>query len=792
MKRSELSRVLDHLESSPHYKHCITAKKSLAAQPGEYRDFPSDLSDPLKEVLIQKGIPRLYSHQEEAFRRAQAGDDLVIITPTASGKTLCYDLPVLDALLKDPTKRSLYVFPTKALAQDQYAGVQDLLDGMQSKYRAYTYDGDTPADVRGVIRKRAHIVITNPDMLHTGILPHHTKWSGFFSNLVFVVIDEMHTYRGIFGSHMVHVLGRLQRICAHYGSRPRFLFSSATIANPDELAEKLLGRRSVLIRRSGAPQGEKIFYFVNPPVIRKELGLRQSAQTMVRRVAVRFLRKGISTIVFTTSRLTVEILTKYLKDAFGKLGPGQEKRIRGYRGGYLPKLRREIEKGLREGEIKGVVSTNALELGVDIGSLEASILCGYPGSIASTWQQAGRAGRRAGLSCAILVARSTPLDQFIIHHPEYFFGLSPEHARLNPENLSIWVSHIKCAAFELPFQTGETFGGSDLEAILDYLVEHRILSKSGDRWYWAEAAYPADQISLRTISSENFLVLDRSSGNRVVAEVDFQSAPTTIYPGAIYMVESLQYKVEDLDFKNRRAYVRPEGVDYFTEAISYTNVKVLGVFSSDRPEGDLGRPEFCEGEVHVVNHVAGFKKLKFYSTENLGYGEIALPDQEMHTTAFWITIRPEDFGEIGLTLTELLEAIAGVGYAMQHMASFLLMCEPRDLGRCIGDPYLNWFLRESSIPNSGQPPGGWFPECEEETKGFRPTMFLYDAYPGGVGLSSSLFRMRKELLEGTRSMILGCTCKHGCPSCVGPYTELGEGVKQAAGRLLTWMIFGKS
>ncbi|MEW6441717.1 MAG: DEAD/DEAH box helicase [bacterium] len=790
MKDNELSRTLDHLETSPRFKPCIAAVKTLPPQLGEYCDFPLDLSPSVRKVLADRGISRLYSHQAEAFRRVREGEDLVVVTPTASGKTLCYNLPVLDTLLREPAKRAIYLFPTKALAQDQHAELQSLIEALDSGHKVHTYDGDTPSQVRSIIRKRGHIVLTNPDMLHTGILPHHTKWNVFFSTLAFVIIDEMHSYRGVFGSHMVHVIRRLLRICRHYGSAPRFLFCSATIANPEELAEKLLGRPVGVIRRSGAPTGEKKFYFVNPPVVQKEIGLRESAQSMAQWIAVQFLRKGISTILFTTSRLSVEVLTKYLKDAFRKSGPANERLIRGYRGGYLPDLRREIEKGLRAGDIKGVVSTNALELGVDIGTLETSILCGYPGSIASTWQQAGRAGRRMGQSCAMVVARSSPLDQFIVQHPDYFFGRSPEHARLNPENLSVRLSHIKCAAFELPFQKGEDFGGPDLEAILDVLAENKILSKLENRWYWAEEAYPADQVSLRTISSENFLVLDRSCGNRAVAEVDFESAPMTIYPGAIYMVESVQYRVEDLDFKNRRAFVRPETVDYFTEAISYTNIKILDVFSSEPRNREKGRAGFHEGEVHVLNHVAGFKKLKFYTMENLGYGEISLPDQEMHTTAFWITVSSEDFEEIGLSVPQLLHALAGVGYAMQHMASFLLMCEPRDLGRCIGDPYLDWFPRGRqggmAFPGSASWPG----EDASQVEGFQPTLFLYDSYPGGVGLSASLFSLRVELLEGTRSLIRRCGCKEGCPSCAGPYTELGEGTKQAAGRLLDWMISG--
>jgi len=791
MKRRDLSKVLDTLEDAKFFAPCVTAKVCLPPHAGEYADFPEGLSKELKTALSERGFKNLYSHQAEAFRRAKAGEDLIVVTPTASGKTLCYNLPVLNAIDRDPTSRALYLFPTKALAQDQLAEFEGLVRGLKAPVKAYTYDGDTPGDIRRAIRKKAHVVITNPDMLHAGILPHHTKWNEFFRNLSFVVIDETHTYRGVFGSHMVNVMRRFHRICRHYGSRPQFICCSATIANPQEVANRLVEREVHLIDRNGAPRGEKRFYFVNPPVVQKELGLRTSPLSMAQRISGEFLRSGISTIVFTTTRLNVEVLTKYLKDLFRKPGTGDEQRIRGYRGGYLPNLRREIEKGLREGKIKGVVSTNALELGVDIGSLEACILSGYPGSIASTWQQAGRAGRKTGLSCAVLVSRSTPLDQFIIRNPDYFFGRSPENARMNPENLTILLSHIQCAVFELPFQRGETFGEAELEEILDFLAEKRVLRRLGDSWYWAEDSYPADRISLRSVAAENFVVLDRSTGNRVVAEVDFESAPLTIYPGAIYMVESQQYQVEELDHHNRKAYVTPVTADYYTEAVLYTHLKILDVFLSDPEEGKRGGSRFQEGEVHVVNHVAGFKKLKFYSVENLGYGEVSLPDQEMHTTGFWITVPPEEAHEFGLSVQELLEALAGAGYAMQHMAAFLLMCETRDLGKCIGDPYLQWFFpAETDRIRQDRPPVNeeGMPFHENGDRGFQPTLFLYDAYPGGVGLSSYLFSRRDELLSGTLSVVERCGCSNGCPSCVGPPGAVGEKAKQDAVRLLKWMI----
>ena len=781
MKRIDTARVLEELERSRFFKPCVTARVCQEPREGSFSDFPDEVGDTLKDLLRLKGVQRLYSHQLEAYQHLKAGRDVVVVTPTASGKTLCYNLAILDKALVDPSVRALYLFPTKALAQDQLAEIRSLTEGSGRQIKAYTYDGDTPPHIRRQVRTEAQVVITNPDMLHTAILPHHTRWNRFLSRLEFLVIDEMHTYRGVFGSHMVNVLRRLARVCNHYGSRPKIVLCSATLGNPLELARSLTERDVVLVERNGAPQGAKTFYFVNPPVVQKEIGLRASSRNMTRRIAERFLRRDISTIVFTTSRLNVEVLTRYLKDLFREAGGKEGDKVRGYRGGYLPKQRREIEQGLREGVIKGVVSTNALELGVDIGSLEACILCGYPGSIASTWQQAGRAGRRAGMSCAVLVARSNPLDQYVIRNPDYFFGKSPEHARLNPDNLSILVSHIQCAAFELPFRKGEAFGAPDLEEILDYLAENRILSKTGDRWYWAREAYPAGQISLRSVTAENFLVVNRGDANRIIAEVDHESASLTLYQGAVYMLESEAYQVEELDYANRKAYVTPMKADYYTEAVLYTHLKVLRTFVSHPEEAGVRGPVFQEGEVHVSNHVAGYKKLKFYSGENLGYGEVALPDQEMHTSAFWVSM---DLGEalaLGLCAQEVLDALDGAGYAMVHMASFLLMCETRDMGRVIGDPYRSWFVHPGR--------NGVVPDSRIEWEGgFRPSLFLYDAYPGGIGLSETLFRLRRRLLEGTASLIEACPCEVGCPSCVGPAGAGGRTAKENAVKVLQWMI----
>ncbi|MCX7635826.1 MAG: DEAD/DEAH box helicase, partial [Syntrophales bacterium] len=482
----------------------------------------------------------------QAVALVRQGRNICLVTPTASGKTLCYNLPVLQRILEEPETRALYLFPTKALAQDQMHEIHSLIGDLQADIRTFTYDGDTPDDARQAIRRQGHVVVTNPDMLHAGILPHHTKWQKLFANLRYVILDELHVYRGVFGSHVANVLRRLRRICRFYGQDPVFICCSATVANPREHAEALLERPVSLIGESGAPGAAKTFILYNPPIVNRELGIRQSALTPARFLAADLIANAIQTIVFATSRLNVEVLTKYLKDRCDPATPGRSSPVAGYRGGYLPQLRRRIEAGLRSGEIMGVVATNALELGIDIGDLEAAVLCGYPGSIAATWQQAGRAGRRQGQSLAVLIARSSPMDQFIVENPDYFFSRSPEYCRINPDNLLILLHHIKSAAFELPFEKGETFGGENLEEILDFLVDKGVLHRVGSRWHWSAESYPADEVNLRSINPENIVVVDTTETGRhnVIAEVDWDSAFTTVHQDAIYMVESRQYHVD--------------------------------------------------------------------------------------------------------------------------------------------------------------------------------------------------------------------------------------------------------
>ena len=780
-----IEEIIQSWRQSRATSRCITDFRVFKKREGKYNPFPEFLHPSLKRAIEEAGIERLYSHQAEAIRAIHHGENVVIVTPTASGKTLCYNLPVLHSKLTVPVSKALYLFPTKALSQDQMVELQGLIRRTGESTATFTYDGDTPHEARAAIRSQGDIVITNPDMLHTAILPHHTKWLSFFQNLRFVVIDELHSYRGVFGSHMANVLRRLDRVCRFYGSTPQFICCSATIANPKDLAEKLLEREVTLIDQSGSPSSEKIFIFYNPPLVNKELGIRANHIRAARRLASPFIKEGIQTILFTTSRLYVEVLTKYLKDRFEKRLEEKGK-IRGYRGGYLPEVRREIERGLRDKQVKAVVSTNALELGIDIGDLDACVIAGYPGTIASTYQQAGRVGRRSERSVAVLVARSQPLDQFIIENPDYFFGQPPEHGLINPDNLLILLSHIQCASFELPFRDGEKFGRENLDEILKYLEEKGALHHADQHWYWTRDAYPAEKVSLRSISEENFVVVDATKPKEeVIAEVDFTSAHTTLYEGAVYLCESELYAVEKLDYPNRRAYVKKTHGDYYTDAIDYTDVSILEGFERKTGEGLV----YEHGEVRVVTRVVGYKKIKFYTLENLGYGKIELPDLQFHTTSYWITFRKEFVDRFPYLRLEVIDGVLGLGYALHSVAALHLMCDPRDLNRCVGDRGAKWFLRLSrgskGIYSSFDSPEE-IPK--EKLEVFEPTLFLYDNYPGGIGFSHQLFDDTRPLLEKAHRLIAKCGCRSGCPSCVGPTKEVGEKSKEVALALLREII----
>ena len=750
----------------------------LDAFSGEFSDFPAALAPEIAALYRQRGIERLFAHQAEALENVLAGRHTVVATPTASGKTLIYNAAALDALQRDPQAKSLYLFPTKALSQDQLAELYGLNQALGDTLGLFTYDGDTPTSMRQAIRRKAQIVISNPYMLHSGILPHHTKWASLFENLKYVVIDELHYYTGVFGSHVANVLRRLKRVCAFYGTRPVFIMSSATIANPAELAAKLVEEEVVLVDRSGAPRGEKFLVFFNPPVVNRPLGIRRSYVSMAREIAGVLLRHGLQAIVFANSRLITEILVKYLKSDFEKTV--QERgTVRGYRGGYLPAQRREIERELRAGQIRAVVATNALELGIDIGSLDAAVLASYPGSISSTWQRLGRAGRRGSPALGVLVASSLPIDQYIVSHPEYFSGQSPEVGRINPDNLTLLVDHVKCAAFELPFARGDRFGNEDLEEILSYLAEQQLLLAKDGKWFWTAEGYPADAVSLNRVTSDNFVVVDRTAGERVIAEVGFSDALETLHPKAIYILEGEQYVVEELDYENRKAFLTRSNADYYTDSITYTKIQVLDVFDETRRQN----VNFSYGDVHVFSQVVGFKKLKFFTMENVGAGELQLPQQEMHTTGFWLTVKNDVLRSLDFANEEKIEAVAGIAYLARQISPVILLCDARDVGVAIEDNLTKEPLHPGALKALlAAPAGASFADR------FEPNIFIFDRYPGGVGFSATLYEKAEPLLAKALEIIEACPCPNGCPSCVGPAIRAGTDPKAAARFILKLLL----
>ncbi len=854
---TRVHEVLDAFAARDHNGEILTAVRYFPAREAQWADFPTWVHPDLASAYAAKGIRNLYTHQAEAAEAVHAGKNIVIVTPTASGKTLCYNLPVLNAVLENSDARALYLFPTKALAQDQLAELHDLNQRLENRFGVFTYDGDTPSDARKAIREKSHIVLTNPDMLHTGILPHHTRWTRLFENLRYIVLDELHTYRGVFGSHLCNVLRRLRRIARFYGRDPQFICCSATIANPGALASRLLESEVEVLNANGAPAAEKTFVFYNPPVVNRALGIRRSYINESSRVAQEFLNHDLQTIVFANSRLHTEILLTYLQQA-NPQPPGKPESIRGYRGGYLPGERREIERSLRDGKIRGVVSTSALELGIDVGSLDTAVMAGYPGTIAATWQRAGRAGRRSGSSCAVLVASSAPLDQFIVRNPDYFFGNTPEHAFIQPDNLEILINHLKCAAFELPIAPDEKFGDVDLPDLCARLAEAGFLHLAGDRYHWTHEAYPANTISLRSVTSDNFVIIDITGEPNVIGEIDFPSALVFVHEKAIYIHGGQQYHVEHLDFKERKAYVKQVDVDYYTDAIRYTQVRVIEITATARAQDStanlyseviLPAPRFAgseakdlnvsladnasahsqgdvlanppavgaipsvipngakrseeslfahshsHGDVLVRSQVVGFKKIKFFTNENVGAGNLELPENEMHTTSYWITLERPLIESLTYSVSERQSGMFGLLHALESVATLLLMCDRRDLGAAIGE---NPPAADSSSESVGaryivplQPddptiesdfsPASLRDALSDNAKEFfEPNLYLYDAYPGGIGFSEPLFRAHDLLVQKTRELISSCECQQGCPSCVGPAGDLAPRAKEAA------------
>ncbi len=749
-----VKQLTEQLRADSQFMKNVTRWEVIPPRAAVTRPFPSCLDVRLQPVLARRGIFELYVHQALSVEATARGEDVVVVTPTASGKTMCYNLPVLSAILENPDARALYLFPTKALSADQVSELHEMIEETGTDIKTYTYDGDTPASARKAVRQAGHIVVTNPDMLHSGILPHHTKWVKLFENLRYIVIDEIHSYRGVFGSNLANVLRRLTRLCDFYGSHPRFILCSATIANPRELAETLIGRSVTLIDENGAPMGERHFVFYNPPVINRQLGIRQGSLPVTRAISGLLLKNGIQAITFARSRLTVEVLTRYLKDMV-RDPLGNAGRVRGYRGGYLPTERREIERGLRSGKVDAVVSTNALELGIDIGALDACVLCGYPGTIASAWQQAGRAGRRQGTSIVFFVASSAAIDQYIVTHPDYLLKQSPENALLNPDNLYILLSHFKCAAFELPFEDGDSFGNAPGSAeLLDYLDEAGILHHVEGKYHWSAEDFPASEISLRSAASENFIIIDITdpAHHRVVGEMDRFTAPMLLHENAIYMHEGRQFQVEKLDFDACKAFIRAVDVGYYTDADLNISLSLLDV---EKQERHSRGGQLALGEVKVTALVTMFKKIRFDTHETLGWGHVRLPETDMHTTAMWWTL-PEDLVRRYASDT-LKNGMLGVANLLRIVCPLYLMCAPMDIS----------VTYQVKSPITGE-----------------PTLLIYDNCPGGIGLAQKAYSMQDMLLSRALQVAQDCSCSAGCPSCAGPVGEIGQDGKRTAIALL--------
>jgi DEAD/DEAH box helicase domain-containing protein len=753
---SELQAIVDALRSDEDFMRCVTRWERVPPREGSYDDLPADLHPILKETLASRGVERLYSHQAESYRTVRAGKNAVVVTPTASGKTLCYNLPVLQTILEQPETRALYLFPTKALSQDQQSELNDSILYGDLPVKVATYDGDTPASVRASARTTGQVIISNPDMLHSGVLPNHPKWITFLKNLKFVVVDELHSYRGVFGSHVTNVIRRLKRIARFYGTDPVFICSSATIGNPAELAEQILGDEVSLIDRNGAPSGEKHLVLYNPPMVDQVQGIRRGVVNEAQKIALRLLRANVKTIVFAKSRVRTELIASYINKSLENVYTDNERiRVEAYRGGYLPSERRAVEKGLRDGSIQGVVSTNALELGIDIGGLDAAVLGGFPGSISSSWQQAGRAGRKSSVSLAVLVSSSAPLDQYMVTHGDYFFGRSPESAFVDPDNMYILLDHLKCAVFELPFSDGEAYADGPVEEYLAYLEEQGTIRRTGNKYYWADRAYPAEGISLRSATSDNVVIVDTTHGrDAVIGEMDRPSAKEMLFDNAIYIHRGDQFVVKQLDLPNRRAYVERTSVNYFTDALVKRDIKVL----EEDYRREAAGAEAVIGDVLVRTQVAKFKKIRYHSHENVGYGDISLPEEEMHTRSVALV-----FGEdtaAGSSLAALpaesqAGTIARLGTVIKNVAPVFLLCEPRDIGIAerIRDPHFG-----------------------------APCLYVYDSYPGGSGLAEAFVRAVPQVLDAALDLVSTCPCEEGCPSCVGPRDareEVDRNPKQA-------------
>lgn len=731
----KVKEFLQEVMADRYYRGQIVTQRVLEGRPPVYGELDNPLPTVLEQALQKMGITKLYSHQAEAIKWIEAGNNVVVVTSTASGKTLCYNIPVVKSIMEDPSTTALYIFPTKALAQDQLKGLvrlQELLP--EVPLRAGTYDGDTPSHTRRLLRDEGNCILTNPDMLHGAILPNHASWGKFFAQLKFVIIDEIHTYRGVFGSNVANVIRRLKRICAHYGSNPQFILASATIANPVELAEKLIGAPVMPVTNDGSPKGKKVFVIWNPPLLDQTME-RRSSISEAKELLVKLLRQRVQTIAFTRARVVAELIYRYVREELARYGSGLASSVRAYRGGYLPEERRAIERQLFSGELMGVISTNALELGIDIGSLDACLIVGFPGTIASTWQQAGRAGRSGEDALVILLTNNTPIDQYLANHPHYFFEQTPENAIIDPDNPYVVVGHLRAAAYELPIRVEEeTTFGRFAPALLDILAEDQQIVYRGDRWFWVGKGYPADDFSLRNISENTYTIVDTTDGNQVIGSIDELSAFTQLHTEAVYMHDGDTYFVSHLDLTEKVAYVHRAEVDYYTQAISDQRVKI----EEEEVARMMRDARVAFGEVEVTNIVYMFKKIKFESRDSIGFGKIDLPPTVLDTCAVWLIPSLSTLHQVRQYGRNPMDGLLGLANVANEVIPLFAMCDPMDIGTVV----------EAS--NIGV-----------------PTVFIFDRFPGGVGYAQKTYELMEEVLEACLELISRCQCENGCPSCVG-------------------------
>lgn len=730
------SAFLRHLTIQPTYSNQIAHIEHIPPRDASCAELDKPLISNLQDYLDEHELLPLYTHQAEAVNNAREGRNVMVSTSNASGKTLCYNIPVLETILTELGSRALYLFPTKALAQDQLRGLQELfcLPPLRAEEVA-TFDGDTPQSERPQIRKRARIILTNPDMLHIGILPNHQSWSRFLHHLRYVVVDEAHIYRGVFGSHVACVLRRLRRLCNHYGSSPQFICCSATIANPGEHAEKLAGLPFTVVDNDGSPHGGKDFVFWNPPIIDEAKSVRRSVNSEATNLFTELISRDIRSLTFTRSRRLTELIYTYSKQRLAETAPALAGRIKAYRAGYLPQERRQIERELFNGQLLGVVATTALELGINIGDLEATVLTGYPGSIASTWQQAGRSGRGRGKSLSFLIGLDNPLDQYFMRHPDFFFQKGFENVLVNPDNPYILRAHLLCAAWELPLSSDEGIFGATFQQRKAELEALGVLRERRQRWYLSpRIAYPAQGINIRSTSGENFDVIDTSTDS-LLETVEASVAFFQIHPGAIYLHQGESYLVTDLDLANRTAYAEPTTASYYTQTKEIEDLRIIKRIRSR----NCGLTKAHLGEVEVTNTVVGFKKKAQFTEEIIGEEPLDLPPQHFPTVALWFDLPPEAVARLD---KEQLDFAGGL-HAVEHAAIAILplfaLCDRNDIGG-VSTPF---------HPDTG-----------------RAQIFIYDAYPGGIGIAEKGFDLVQQLWQATLKVITECPCQEGCPSCI--------------------------